>query len=366
MAAVILLDLNGTHYMGLQEGETLVANPLTTYHFPAGTPYANAERELVVFNQDQAMLFIRRNAHAIAAAALAANMQINANEVIHLAYLRLLCVRHGLVSPAFLPNNFHVDYTEAVIDAAPGGLVPEPNVTAALTAENLRALSKNFYDRVGLCAFVFRTRGHHYVDNAGYEELIKRVWQKCRYSEAELVVHAKAMMTIAFHAIFPQILDNFWTAEVREHRINGALVKRLDSACAGTAGIHVLWQGIRDLTMVAPGIKDRLAAAERYLEQAKIVLDRHRYNGSVNARYYGAERIQFDEREVAAIAATIRAALESLADQAPLLRSAALQRIANQAPITGAVFARAIGKIPEREEVVNRLLIESGAEETKG
>jgi hypothetical protein len=162
----------------------------------------------------------------------------------------------------------------------------------------------------------------------------------------------------AFHAIYPIVLDRFWVQSVQNGRVNGALAKRLDVAPAGFAGPYVLWQGLQDLLMIAPGIKGRIEEAYRYLEQQIAWASNHRYNGSVNARYYNAQRGDLNEKRLGAVAATISAAIDNLTEDAPIGKSPALKRIATNAPITGAVLGKAIGQIAQRPEVVNTLMIE--------
>jgi len=348
--------LNGNHYLGTQEGETLTRGQINVYQFAGLIGGATRPLEEVPIDGRQAMRFIRINATHIAQASREDPQRIQDQEAICLAYLRLLAVREGLVSPHFSPAAFNVDYSEwddfewrdAQIT------VTEEAVRNTLRADVVRVLTETFTDRVCLVAFVFRSRGHHYMND--YEEIYQRVWDKCRYGNDMRLVSFRAMATVAFHAIFPQILEEFWARSVAEFRCNGALAKRFDVAAAGTAGPNVVYQGVKDLQMVAPGLHDRISEAIEYLEQTMAALRSHRYAGSVNARYYGAARVVFDERRVAAIAATIKAALDNLADDAPLARSPALQRIASGAPITGAVFGRAIGKIADRSETVDSLV----------
>lgn len=362
MALVVLEDLNGTHYLGLQEGETLEANTHNCYIFGDDTPRAKNPLEKVEFTQEQADDFVKRNAGALAAFTGTNNnvRLFSDTQCAIIAYHRLLAVRNGLVSPDFPKENFFVDYTEALEVTAETlaalKKVEEKAITDALTPAVQKTIRKSFADRVAMVAFVFRARGHHYLSQ--YEELYDRLWRKCRYNVSDLNISYAHLATVALHAIFPVILDSYWVAEVNALHVNGALAKRLDVAPAGAAGPFVLQQGVLDLVMIAPGIRRRLEDAIRYLDSVLVELKKHRFAGSVNARYYNTNKVKFEEGRLAAIAATIKAALDALTDDAPLGKSPALQRIANNAPITGAVLGRAIGNIADRPEVVNPLLIE--------
>lgn len=358
MALVTLDDLNGDHYLGSQEGEELVTLGENVYVFPHGFPIPANPLERPNITPDQARDFVRINASAVRIA----KNTLTVAEAAVIALHRLYAVKEGLVSPAFDPQAYNVKYKEVGIlteEETANALIAAPAadiLQGTLTAQVKKNIGQTFYDRVSLVAFVFRARGHHYTPD--YQTLYDRVWKKCRYTANLLHITFEHLATHALHAIFPMILDSFWEMAVREQKCNGALAKRFDVAPAGAAGPTVLRQGLLDLQMIAPGIRKRLEDAFLYLEGVERTLKEHRFNGSVNARYYGAQRVMFEEKRLAAIAATIRAALEQLADTAPLLASPALKRIADNAPITGAVLGRAIGQIANRPEVVNVLMIE--------
>lgn len=360
MANLVLDDINGGNFLGLEEGETLKRDLVNTHVFHHGmeaSPNSGAKVDITVAN---GVTFLRLNAHQIRAA----DNTISVTDAIVIAFHRLLAVAQGLVSPAFAPADFNVDYSEAVrlteaqTVAALGeaGVPTEAQIGAALTADVKRRVRTTFTDRVCLVAFVFRARGHHWMDSL--EDLFQRVWRKTRHPENELHISFKNLARTALHAVYPQVLDAFWVDSVRANRCNGALAKRLDVAPAGFAGPHVLWQGLEDLKMIAPGLHHRVAAAHAYLEQQLAWARQDRWNGSVNARYYGAERGNLEEKRLGSIAATIKAAIDTLTDGAPLGKSPALQRIATNAPITGAVLVRAIAQVSARPEVVNTLLLE--------
>jgi hypothetical protein len=154
----------------------------------------------------------------------------------------------------------------------------------------------------------------------------------------------------------PIHLDAIWKEGRDKAIVNGALGKRYTCAAAGTAAIWTIAAGYQDLRLVAPGIPSALPGSVQYLESLVSQLEKHRYANSINARYYGAPRIGIDESKLAAIAATIYAALSGFAPNAPLARAPSLLRVANNAPITGAIFARAISNIALSPKVVTALV----------
>lgn len=73
---------------------------------------------------------------------------------------------------------------------------------------------------------------------------------------------------------------------------------------------------------------------------------------SVNARYYGQQRVIIDEKRFGALAAIILAAIRSFSDDHPMAESSALQRVAALAPMTGAVIVKAIKKVGTSDRMV--------------
>lgn len=354
----LIEDLNGDHYLGSQEGESLVFNKAYGFMFPFGCPCATNPFEKVTLPKNDVIAFIEVNATYLKH--VMPNLTVG--DIAVIVWHRLLAVNEGLVSPKFIPANYYVDYTDCVQmddkstkerDQAPS-FIGHGAIIAALSAQTRKDIKETFVDRVCMIAYVFRARGHHYIDQ--YQDLYVRLWDKCRYKPDTLHITYQNMATVALHAIFPIVLDNFWRDMCLASKVNGALVKRFDSAPAGMAGPAVLKQGVEDLMMIAPGIKDRLSDAMAYLTELYNKMAQNRWNGSVNCRYYGAVRIAVDEKRLSAIAATVFAASSNLAPEAQINGSKALKRIATNAPITGAVLGRAIGQIANREEVIFPLL----------
>jgi len=348
--------LNGHNYIGSQEGELLEQSDDTTIYINAGLVTANKPLEVVKNAKEESLKFIMLNATTIITNANKDPSLSDVKNAIIVAFHRLCAIEAGLISEKFDHKTYYVNYNEAkrVDENKLAPKVTIVDVMKYLTKDVVEFIVHTFTDRVCLVAYVFRVRGHHWTEHL--EELYKRIWDKCRYPADKVYIPWRLIARAAYHAILPVILDDYYAECYRTGKVNGALLIRFESAPAGSAGPHVLAQGVRDLQMVAPGIKAQLDESMVKLDMILNELKKHRFNGSVNARYYGASRVAIQEKELGAVAATILAALEGLASDAPLAKSNALRRIANNAPITGAVLGKAISKISDRPEVTNALM----------
>ena len=202
MALIVLEDLNGTHYLGLNEGENLQPSHDKQVVFPHDFPRAVNPMEIVNVSVDQAVSFIRHNAYHLHTSEIPVTIQ----QCFLIAFLRLLAVKNGLISPAFAPNTFYVEYNEAIsmseqaTNAAAAAFdavgITEAAFGATLTAAVRKTLRETFTDRVCLLAFVFRSRGHHWT--ADYEALYEKVWRKMRYTPDDNLVSFKLQAINAF------------------------------------------------------------------------------------------------------------------------------------------------------------------------
>jgi hypothetical protein len=339
--------LNGQDFVGGQEGELLDFTIGRDYIIPLNLKTATDKFDPVVISEEMIVRFLVENTnHIISSGAITEGLA-----AVTVSYLRLLAIKNGLVSTEFKPAAYFVKYNEttrlkADTDTAQAGFVAGLKiVTDNLAKVNIPKLTSYFTDLVCLVAYVFRARGHHYLDS--YEELYKRIFEKTRLDKTVVTCTFKDVATTAFHAIYPTILDEFWLQKVKKQEVNGALAKRIDVAPAGMAGLHVLWQGAQDLKIVFPRINAINEKAFEYLDQQIEEANKERYYGSVNAVYYGCKKVALNEKLVGPIAAILKSIMEQVDEDAPILKSNALTRIANNAPISGKLIGKKIVKFVE-------------------
>jgi len=302
----------------------------------------------------QATAFLVLNTHSINAAVPTITMQNAA----FLAYYRFLAVKYGLASPRYAPNNYNVGYNQCrtlgghngncadingindhgVPNAAKAGI--QAALVNALTVANIRHMHSTFVNLVCLLAYMFRTRGHHYLPDM--QEKYDRIWAKCKASNFDKHGSFEHIMTISLHFVYPQILDQFWAHAMARGQCDAVIGLRYTSFAAGTALFNVVDQGIRDLLTVIPKIADVLPDEIEYVHNQTNVLKNNRWAHSVNARLYAADPSRLDETRVGVVAALIRSSVDALASDSPILESKALARAAKLAPIAGAAYTVAI------------------------
>lgn len=220
-----------------------------------------------------------------------------------------------------------------------------------------RAVTKvKLLNIVCLIAFFMRTRGHHFIEDmlARYQA----IWRKCLYEEDNPGVEWAHIAHTCFHFIYPDVLDNIWTTAVQGALCAGALVKRIDSACAGVAAVGAVSSGAADIAIVFPAIRGLVPDAFEELKRCEDAIERHRWTGSINRRFYGGPDLTPNEKKLGALAAVILAAYEGVANNAPLKDSKALKRVAANAAITGALIAQMIQKAITDDRMIDPLFLE--------
>jgi hypothetical protein len=345
-------DLNGECYISGELGEAEVLLQHRVVVFADDGPRASVPFEKVGYNSAQATEFI--NANFVSQKDAMGN--ISDAEAAKVCWLRLLAVREGLISPRFDVKQHNVKYNETTtvniedmsdksdwlkahpIDNNPTSL--HQNIRPHLTNKVRDDLRAAFTNIVSAVAYMFRVRGHHWL--ADMDDKYKDLWKKCLKEGDNPGVKWELIAHNALHAIMPDILDQFWIQAVAASNVAGALMKRVDAAPAGVAGVRALEAGMTDLALNVPGIKVHFK--ELYKEKDRLVneLKLNRWAGSINRRFYAAGDLGFDEGRFSAMAATILAALNQLAPNSPLRNSAALKRIAQNAPLTGALMVKTI------------------------
>jgi hypothetical protein len=276
-----------------------------------------------------------------------------------IAYLRVMAIREGLVSPDFVASQHNVRYNEAVElnDVQVGKLViADKKVYQTVLTKKVRdELRVNFANIVGTVAYMFRVRGHHYLDDM--RDKYENVWGRCLKGSVNPGVEWRVIAHDALHAIYPDILDNYWKMHVDNGTLAGTLILRYNSAPAGVAAVRVVYAGAEDLRMAIPGIVGKFQKHFTELDAIVDTLRADRWRGSINRRFYGAGSVEFDEQKFGAIASVVWNCLLAFAANSPLLKSKALERVAMNAPITGGLIARSIMTVASDPALVKGMLI---------
>lgn len=350
------IRVNGDIVVISRGGDTYTATAAYIVPIPADFPTANDPGTFthIPYTRQQVLAFLMLNIYQINQA----NNAINLNQAAELAYIRFLATKYRLMSPNYQIAAYHVDYNQCVQlvgnanrtadllgDNANG--IPQaskPAIQAALVATLTPAVMNNlntaFTNLVCLVAYMFRVRAHHFLPDMlnRYQQL----WAKTTTANIGFANSWEILATVGLHAIMPLVLDNFWLRAANDERCDVILRLRINSAAAGTALIPVLDQGLKDVITVFPSINDIMPDEIAYVAATETHLKAHRWDYSINARYYNANNARIDEKQTGAAGALIRAAVQQLAPGTDLENSKALARAAKFAPITGAALGIAL------------------------
>lgn len=338
-------DMNGDPFVPGSEGEIEVYNEDNVVVFPPNFHGVASGEELseIKPHVDDIERFIIANAGKVI------SDKVSLRDALIIGTVRFLAARVGLVSPNFSTDKHNVRYNEAVNISEEKYREYAAKVSDMVAARNelndvrRKLIISNFSNYVCCVAFVFRSRGHHYL--ATLQELYDRLWGKCLKTVADNPLGWQKMSTYALHAIMPDILDDYWKQCAAKQRIAGALIKRLDTAPAGCASAYIVQKGITDVKVVLPTIVRRDPEGSVYLAAVIAQLEQGRWVGSVNARYYGVNKLRIDESKLAALGAIVLGCYETLARTSPLVASPALIRVASNAPILRGVTSRVVDKV---------------------
>lgn len=357
-------DLNGDCFVFGTEGEAEEDIALNHVIFRQGMPSATdaTVRQQVNFTANQATTFISDNAYVLYHAG------IPFNDALYLAYFRFLAARNGLISPDFTINAWNVRYNDAVrltvleTTAITEGLTPahvnvygdEPGFTAAwggaaAVVDKAKA-RKVFTDVVCCIAYMFRVRGHHWRQDL--DAKYKTLWARCLHIDGDLQTSWQNLATTGLHAIMPRVLDDFWADCITNSACAGTLIKRFDSAPAGAAGILALKKGLDDINMIFPTIVDRVPESKEAFDDIYEQVSGSRWGASINCRYYGVQRIKYNEADIGALASVVMGVYAQLAPTAELRESMALQRLAKIAPATGGAIGQAALRTTRSEKMM--------------
>lgn len=355
-------QVNGDILTVVEEGEVYDDTATCLTFVPADFVVANWPPNFAPIDngRHKVHIFIATNIHFLTLA----DPDLNLAQAAHIAYLRFLAVKYGLMSPSYTLDQIHSKYNQCVsladhtcahIAGENDDIIPQDMyvpIQAAmrneLTSANRRLWNRRFYNLVCLVAYMFRSRGHHFQQD--YIARYNSLWQKTQTHEIGDNFNWLHISRYALHAIPPVVLDEFWKTAAERGMCDGTLVLRYNCKAAGTAVYGVVQSGVNDIKLVFPKVLDLLEKEVEHIEIVNEELQDNRWRHSVNARYYGERRDRLNENAIGAVGSFIRAMMDTLAAESPLLQSPALIRIAKIAPITGAVYARTIREYISSEE----------------
>jgi hypothetical protein len=293
---------------------------------------------------------------------------------IRIAYLRFLAARNGLISPSFSTAAHNVRYNHArFVDETTAKIVANSKTTYAAATKAIKdklvtrlrqEIAPKFTNLVCCVAYMFRVRGHHYMSD--FQDRYATLWSRCLYKPEDLPLDWEHVATDALHAIMPDVLDQFWQSAAEDSRCAGTLIKRLDSAPAGAAGVVALERGLSDVMMLFPAIVEKVPDAHNEFRRIAHQTKSSRWACSINARFYGEARTRVDEARIGALASVVLGVYEHLAPSSRLRDSMALQRLAQIAPATGGAIGIAAGRAArdERLNLISYTVAGPSTEET--
>jgi hypothetical protein len=282
------------------------------------------------------------------------------NEAATYAWVRFLCLKYGLISALWTVEELNCDYNQCtvLVDTPSDAFFADDddvfardqydNFTGVLTAVPYADINAIFTNIVCCVAFMFRARGHHFKEN--YLPRYASLWEKLNSSQRLQGLSWERMSTVALHAIPPIVLDRYWRHCATNVLCEGPLRLRINCASAGTAAFVTAMVGLRDLKVTLPGAVKLMEEEAAYIEETIDHLNAHRWDYSINARFYGANTNRLDESKVGAVAAVIKGVLSAIDEEDDLLKSQALIRIAKLAPITGGVLSTGINTYIQSKE----------------
>jgi hypothetical protein len=338
-------DLNGECFIVGAEGEVEEKVDKNVVVFPPGFTAAGPTTigAAIVHTPEHTADFLVANV----AVSIAAGRTVA--DAAKIAYVRYLAARNGLISPDFAAASHNVRYNHAErLDDAGlarlkasviGNASHETAIRAAITVDFKKIARRAFTDVVCCVAYIFRVRGHHYRDDI--LDRYTSLWARCLKRDADLPASWELLATDALHAIMPDVLDNYWRDSAAEAKCAGALIKRLDSAPAGVAGVLALKRGLTDVMMLFPGVAEKVPDSFRYFTHVSGQVESSRWGGSINCRFYGVARIRVDEGRIGALASVVMGIYDQLATDSKLRESPALKRLAETAPATGGAIGMA-------------------------
>lgn len=352
------LRINGDILISLPKGEIYDATAVRQVITVTDLPGRNEDNNFAVLATD------RNVANAILVLnfeTIRAGLQALGNDVIaDYAYLRFLALKYNLCSVSFTGptikncynevkyarhNNANLSANEVIADDNAGVPQARKRVVAQALGQRLTdvrcsVLNKCFRDIVCLMAFMFRTRGHHWLPN--YDAAYNRLWRKCAAYNEIGDLNWSHITTIVLHAIPPNVLDNYWVTCARNDTCDVILSLRISSLAAGTSVYGIIANSISDLTATFPNLLKKLDREVDHVTNAYDEIKKDRWAHSINARFYGSDNERLPEANIGSLGSIIKSCIHALNEDHPINASPALERVANLAPITGSVYSRTI------------------------
>lgn len=253
--------------------------------------------------------------------------------------VRLLAFRAKLFLPGVDAKRYHARYNEAVFVDVPDEeavkKVPMPDWYDRNLAS---AVAKQFTNLVCFTAYIFRWRGHHYLDS--YDQDIENKWNK-NTNAASLNLRSsdlKFIMTNGLHAIFPEVLDNYWIESVSNSLCCRPFALRVHVPCAGTAVFYAILAGVDEVKLIA--IQKDATLADK-MDKLRVVVDRlraERWLGGINRVYYGGAELDASESDFAILAACVYGINTPDTGKTALGHSKSLERVASGAHMITLIY----------------------------
>jgi hypothetical protein len=352
---------NGDGYTACASGEPDIELDVEQYIFRDNSIDDAFDQETWVAADRQT--FLIDNAHMLSVAAdpqgetfIRPFEPLTVQAACRVAWLRMLLVNHKLVRAARTAGQYFVKYLQVFTNA--DGVMRRTDVERANGEQAIDAefntpefkqwvvdVNNRVTDIICLVAYVFRSRGHHYLDDL--EAVYSRMWGNVCRPPVDLALTWAQIARLVAHAVPPIVKDDYWLAATAAGACDGALVKRINCAAAGQAEMINVLTAWNDLQGVLGELRPRFIAIETELADLSATFADRTWDHSVNHKYYGSQVGPSNVKQCAMIAAVLIGlgqCMDGLA-QDGLHTSPALIRLAKQCPISGSVMATILSTI---------------------
>jgi len=260
---------------------------------------------------------------------------------------RYSAYRLNLLKPNDMPAEHNCNYTEVEYrDFANAAAIPPAPTWVDYAI--LTSMAKQATNIICLCAYFFRSRGHHFKES--FEDDVAAKWSKNLNAGAfcPTALEWGAIFTRGLHAIFPDDLDNFWSTSIDEHQVCRPFALRYNVPCAGTAPFFALYAGITEARLIMPGAFKSQTVLLEQLESVCTDLLINRWKGGINRTFYRGAALNIKEGTFAALAAIVYGLNTPAENVTALGRAPSLARVAGSAPLTTIIIRAAATGIIRR------------------